>query len=76
MAHQNFEGANLKEYFERYASALNNALKKIDVKSLDKALEKIKEMQIEVDWQELYRSTLGRQFKKWSRILPSRLKDS
>ena len=32
------------------------------------SLQKIKEMQIQVDWQELYRCTLGLQVRKLARI--------
>jgi len=32
------------------------------------ALSKIKEMKLEVDWEELYRSTLGQQVKKLGRF--------
>jgi hypothetical protein len=36
---------------------------------LQASLEKVKEMQIQVDWRELYRSTLGQPVKKFLRIL-------
>ena len=34
MAHQNFEGSNIREYFERYTDALHTVLKKVDFKSI------------------------------------------